>query len=181
MGNRADVVQPKDQPTLELEIRDATEEDAIDMAPHLRQADRNEIAAHSGARPIDALCHGVRMSDRPKVVLYRDKPAAIFGLVSLRGVDDALGWPKGSPALDGAVWLLGTDQVQVFSRQFLRWSRQWLAETSVGYSCVGNMVDLRNYVHVRWIEWLGFKFIDNITYGPEGRTFLRFYKEVDSV
>jgi len=151
--------------------------DAVDMAPRLRQADLAEIKAHSNNEPAQSLQHGVYWSEPAYTVEFLGKPAAIFGVVPVKQGDFGWDWPTGHPHPSGSVWLLGTDDIPLFSRRFLRHSREWLAELEMRYRVLGNMVDVRNTAHVRWIEWLGFTMLDTIDYGPFNLPFQRFYKE----
>ena len=182
MGNRLSTgLQPPLQPTVDLEVRPSLIEDARSLAPRLRQADLAEIQAHSGSDPRKSIEHGIRNSAPAMTVLHKGLPAMIFGVAPCGGSLEDTGhheWPEGRPMIDGVIWLLGSDDLSIFSRQFLRHSRSWTADICTNYSCVGNIVDMRNYVHVRWLQWLGFKFMDRIRYGPENRFFLRFLKEV---
>lgn len=183
MGNRSTVrvQQPPLRPAIGLEVRPSVLEDARLLAPRLRQADLAEIQAHSGSDPRLVLERGIRTSKPAMTVMHDGVPAMIFGVVPCGGLLDEAGvhdWPESQPMVDGSIWLLGSDAISIFSRQFLRHSRTWTTEVSSSYSCVGNIVDMRNYVHVRWLKWLGFTFMDRIRYGPENRFFLRFLKEV---
>jgi len=80
----------------------------------------------------------------------------------------------------GTVWLLGTDEIFTHaSRDFLRLSKEWLSEVSAPFESVGNLVDARNTVHIRWLEWLGFEFIGvQSEFGVEKRPFLEFIQNV---
>lgn len=151
------------------------------MAPRLRMADLAEIKAHSNTEPLVSLQHGVYFSKPCYTVVFKGQPAAIFGVVPVKSQDFGWDWPKGHPHPDGSVWLLGTDAVPMFGRQFLRYSKTWLDELAMRYRVLGNMVDIRNTTHVRWLKWLGFTMLDTIDYGPQNLPFQRFYKETQRV
>jgi hypothetical protein len=77
------------------------------------------------------------------------------------------------------VWLVGTDDLITHSTTFLRHSRQWLATMHEHYRLLYNVIDARNEVHLRWLEWLGFEFIQDVPrYGVERRKFILFRRYV---
>ena len=127
--------------------------------------------------PVVSLKHGVFHGDPCMTVVHKGRPAAMFGAVPVTSSEFGWDWPVQCPHPDGLVWLLGTDDIPLFSSKFLRWSRHWLKDLSIRYKVLGNMVDERNSAHVRWIEWLGFTMMDTIDYGPQNLPFIRFYKE----
>jgi hypothetical protein len=62
-------------------------------------------------------------------------------------------------------------------RWFLRESKKTLAIMQNKYPVLFNMVDARNEVHVKWIQWLGFTFIKkHLHWGPENRLFYEFVR-----
>lgn len=149
----------------ELIVRPSRGDDVQAMAPRLRSEDLAEIVAASGQKAVDALGAGFVASRPCMTVEYNGRPAAMFGVVP-----GEVEYPK-----LGNVWLLGTDDIHLFSRQFLRQSRAWLVEIAKGYDLIGNVVDERNDEHVRWLRWLGFRFIKrHATFGHLGLPFLEF-------
>jgi hypothetical protein len=45
------------------------------------------------------------------------------------------------------------------------------------YTLIGNVIDERNRVHLRWLKWMGFTFVQRIPeYGVQHRPFLEFIK-----
>ncbi len=117
------------------------------IAARMRQADRDEIAAASGRSPLAALSLSYRKSRMCWVALINGQPEVIFGAGDLNVLTGT-----GSP------WLLGTDAVDVFGREFLRGSLHWRDQLLQRYSVLRNVVDCRNAVSIRWLEWLGFEF-----------------------
>lgn len=142
-------------------IRLATEEDVAQMAPKLRQADKNEVWASDGYSPLEALRTSYSLSKPCFTAVLDDEPLAMFGTV---------------PILSnvGSIWLLGTDSVSKAPTSFLRWSRRLLPFLLQPYDMVCNLVDARNTVHIRWIRWLGFTFIRKTTHGPQQLPFYEF-------
>lgn len=83
----------------------------------------------------------------------------------------------------GAVWLLGTDELEDVAMPFLRLSKSWLLRLAAGgFHWLGNVVDIRNEVHIRYLKWLRFTFDpEPVKAGPFGMPFLRFHKEFPCV
>lgn len=149
----------------ELIVRLSRGNDPREMAPRLRTEDIAEVVAASGQKPVDALIAGYELSKPAMTVEYRGRPAAMFGIVPSQ-----LEFPR-----LGNVWLLGTNDINLFSREFLRQSRFWLTTITQGFDIVGNVVDERNLDHARWLKWLGFKFIARHEhFGHLGLPFLEF-------
>jgi hypothetical protein len=133
------------------------------IAPRMRKADVDEIKAASGKSPREALEFSLDRSNEAWALIYDGKPAAMFGV----------GWIS---ILSGmaAPWLLGTDVVQDHYRHFLRGSRWWFARISSGYDVLTNIVDDRNDVSKRWLEFLGFTLDEPQIMGVERRLFRKF-------
>jgi hypothetical protein len=144
------------------------EGDECDLAPRLRQADLDELKAATSEQPIDILRTGAFYS-RPAVTIIGNNGyvAGMFGVVPQR---------DGS----GVVWMLGSDEITKppLSRQFIRECRTFVKVLERGYTELHNVIDERNTVHRRWLEWIGFEFTNRIEkYGVEGRPFLEFKKK----
>lgn len=147
--------------------REYREGDENELAPILRQADLDELKAACSEAPIDILRTGAHYS-RPSVTIVGNSGlvAGMFGVVPQR---------DGS----GVVWMLGSDEITKppLSRQFIRECCTFVKVLESGYTELHNVIDARNWVHRRWLEWLGFEFINRIPeYGVERRPFLEFKK-----
>ena len=147
---------------MSLYVRQSCAEDPVLLAPYLRQADRNEVEAASGATPLEALRQGYELSTDPRTVHENGYPIAMFGVSALgRGV--------------GAPWLLGSGQVEVNWFTFVRRSRDEFAKLRAGWRLLTNFIDERNTLHHRWIRWLGFEMVERVErYGKGGLPFWRF-------
>ncbi len=143
-------------------IRLATEEDISYVAPRLRQADKEEVWASGSYLPEDALRASYRASEPCFAGVEQDKPVALFGVA-----------PVSSNV--GAIWLLGTDAISnKIPISFLRWSRRFLPFLLEPYDMVCNQVHAKNTVHIKWLRWLGFTFINKIERGPYNEQFYEF-------
>ena len=145
----------------------ALKRDAEYVGPRLREADRLEVQASVGGCPKAALQDAVENSEpEAYTCLDRGLPFGMFGVV-----------PFSDNPRFGVIWLLGTDYLtDSVTVSFLRWSKRFLPTLIEPYDLVCNVVDKRNEVHIKWINWLGFSFIREIIYGPENRPFLEFAK-----
>lgn len=147
-----------------LRVRPAALADAEALAPRLRPADLREIAARSGEAPVEVLRRGVGAGKCYAIESHSGDVVALFGVS-----------PSHEPKL-GIVWLLGSEELVRHKTTFLRHSREWLARLAEGYALLGNLVDERNTVHVRWLQWLGFRFLRRIPLGRNGETFIEFVR-----
>lgn len=81
---------------------------------------------------------------------------------------------------EGAVWMLGTDNLLKARRDLLAIAPRWIDFLHKVYPTLTNYVDERNEVAVRWLEAMGFEFpyVDDFV-TPDDVTFRRFYKCVN--
>jgi hypothetical protein len=153
----------QEYPLQRVLVRPATVDDAVRMSPLVRDEDMAEVAAATGSTVLQALLEGLRLSSSCYCLLKERFPVAVFGIAP---VEPRPGY--------GAIWLLGTHEIKDIRWLFLRESRSWLRELEQGYDVIGNVVDARNELHIRWLKWLGFTFIREI---PEfGKAKLPFHE-----
>lgn len=128
---------------MDYNVRLATVEDILWLAPRLREADVAEIAAASGRTPLSVLVSGLADSAPCLVGTADGVPVAAFGIVPVTG--------------SGAVWLLSTPALETHASAFLRRSRGWLDAQQIAYPTLTCTADARNTLHARLITWAGFK------------------------
>ena len=148
-----------------LYVQHATVSDARPITERLRTADRNELSATSGEPPLRVLVDGIQQSTPCFTVKITatGEPCGIFGTRD-----------SGHPE-SGVVWLHGTDDLVANRLTFLRHSRMWLNELHKKYRLLWNVIDARNELHLTWLDWLGFDFVEEIEkYGVERRPFILF-------
>jgi hypothetical protein len=121
------------------------------IAARMRAADREEVFAASGRSPLSALSFSYRHSCQAWTALFDGRPEVMWGVGDL---DILTGI--------GAPWLLGTDAVETNFRGFLRISKHWPAQLLGRYRLLRNVVDARNAVSLRWLEWLGFRLFEPV-------------------
>jgi hypothetical protein len=144
-------------------VRPADLRDAFVLAPRLRKEDVAEVQAH-GITPLDAITHGVKAGGA-WVGCAGGMPIGIYGLAP--GADPLVGHP----------WMLATDDLVTHQKWFLRHCRAGVAEMQSRYPVLVNVVDARNAVHIRWLRWCGFTFINlHKEFGPERRPFYEFVR-----
>jgi len=150
-----------------LRFRPATIQDADVLAPILRAADRLEIQAVVGRDPVDTLREGIATSDPCWASLN-----ASGALISLFGVV-----PDAGNTRSGMIWLLGSEELVSNRIAVLRASRAWIDRIHQHYDYFWNYVDSRNQVHIDWLHWCGFRFVELVEqYGVERRPFWRIEK-----
>ena len=143
---------------------------ATSLAPRLRKADLNELKAHGLENMENALISGITDSIECYTVWNKaiDKPIAIFGSGDLDCV-------KGG----GYVWMLGSSDIKKIKHEFLRHCKDWLDKLLERYNIVYNVIDVRNKVHMRWLEFMGFQFGTEIKIN--GYDFRKFWKVKSNV
>ena len=149
-------------------VRPSILTDVSVVAENMRKEDVDEVRAQTGACPKGGLLYAYFMSKPCLTVVSRHGH-----LMAMGGVV-----PEGENI--GRIWLLGCQSMvddSIDRRWFLRKSKEKLAEMQSLYPLLFNMVDARNEVHVKWIDWLGFTFIKkHLNWGPESRMFYEFVR-----
>ena len=138
------------------------------ISENLRQEDVDEIAAHSGDTPKSGLLYCFFMSKPCMTMVSRNGYLmGAYGVV-----------PEGGNT--GRIWMLGCDRMVKDKKDkwwFLGESRRQLAKLQLKYPLLFNVVDARNEVHIKWLQWMGFTFIKKYPqWGPESRLFYEFVR-----
>ena len=147
-------------------IRTASIEDAVRIAPLLREADKNEIEAMSACSPLSALAYSIATSKSWIACRPDEVPLAIFGVGN--DVGDGVGIP----------WMVGTDEMLKYPKSLVRDARKWVEEQLNTYAILMNYVDARNIVHVNWLRHIGFTVSDTKVFVGQDHTvpFLIFHR-----
>lgn len=138
-------------------IREALMEDASAIAPHLRDADKNEITASSGPYHEKAILYSILSSEAWTVCLPDGTPICIFGVG-----DDTQG--------GGIPWMIGTDEMTKYRKPLIKDARKWVLKKLEDFPVLWNYVDSRNRVHIKWLHHIGFTVSaipEYIGYDPE--------------
>lgn len=159
----------------EVIIRDAVLEDARKLAPYLRASDVKEIKLIAGVGPLAALSFPFsKPAEMRKVyaVLLDNRVSGLFG-VSLSGISSG-GSKIGSP------WFLSSEKLMESQwRRFLRETPAWVRKLGVGYDVLENFVHEDNSLHIRWLKYAKFDFVEHIKeFGVSRTGFWRFRKVI---
>lgn len=153
---------------LMLKVVEAHPMDAIYLAPRLRQIDELEVLS-TGKTPEEALSQSF---DLPKSKVFtgldnEENPVLMFGSVQCPHNKDV-----------GVIWMLATDELDNYKRQFLQECLPHIEEISNGYSHVYNLVHKTNTKSIRWLRWCGFTVDTTKIYDQGGEDFYLFSKEI---
>ena len=130
-------------------IRKTILEDLDYLAPRLRFEDKREILSTAGMTPYTALYYSYLKSEIVfTIVNTKKEPVGIFGIT-----------------VGGAIWLLATDKLKNIQYSFLKENKKVIDFLNTKYKILWNFVDCRNSLHIKWLKWCGFKFINKKKYG----------------
>jgi len=138
--------------------------DCNELVANLRTHDRAEVVAARGSM-ITAL-------DLWASVEKCDERFSVFsgdGLICIYGLAQHPTHPH-----VGVVWLLGTPLLDRHMFSLCREAKLMLAQWHKQYAVLTNMTDQRNRRILRWLKWLGFKFVNEVPIGPEAIPFIIF-------
>ena len=128
-------------------VRKTIKKDCEILAIKLRQSDKNEIWSSHRATPIEALEQGLNESgDFCYTLLLNEEVVGIFGV---NRVDNE----------SGVVWLMGSNNMTSHKSGFYKVSKKCLRLFRKEFSLLFNYVDDRNKQTAKWLEKLGFSFI----------------------
>lgn len=144
-----------------LEIRPSLPGDTWLLANRVRKADVDELWAGLRYTPEQAIRYGLQHSSVVRTAFIEGEAAAIYGVVPREGA--------------GIPWAVFTTTIDRHALTFLRGSRRELESMREGYDRLVNVVDARNTLAVRWLQWLGFALDEPVPYGPDGVLFHRFW------
>ncbi len=134
---------------MEWSVRKATEDDVRHIAPRLREADKKELMASCGEDPEKHLLDSLKLPSMGTWVgVKNDKPEIIFGVV--QSACREIGFP----------WMVCTDELKKSPREFIIKCKRWVEGFSKNYPLLLNFVHAENELHIRWLKWCGFEFIE---------------------
>jgi hypothetical protein len=146
-------------------LRVATIEDAVTLAPRLRAADRDECIALTGGDPLMALIASLQVSELALAMVGREGE-----VVGLCGIG------RGNTEIDRTIWMMASDDLLKYKTEFLRKSRDWITEMNQKHPLLWNWADSRNELHLKWLRWNGFIFINRSPVHPGGPDFIHFVR-----
>lgn len=146
-----------------LAVEPARDEDAVELAAAMREADRAELAA-VGVDPE----HGVRSSiAASRWALTARDDVGIVCVFGLAVYGTALA-PVGAP------WMLGTDRVRAHRRSLVRLGPAYIRAMVDEAPFLVNFVHAENRTAVRWLRRAGFSIHQPVPHGPYGAPFHPF-------
>ena len=149
-------------------IRPATEDDARDLAPRMREADAAEVWASGRKTPKAALLSSVRLSSHAWAGLVDGEIVAMWGVC-----------PASMLSRVGVPWMLASDALVAHQKAFLRRNAQYVAFMLSCYTRLTNWVDARNTTSIHWLRWLGFTIQPAEPHGALKMPFHRFERCAD--
>jgi hypothetical protein len=147
--------------TLDL-IRPASIDDALYVAKHLQEDDRNEVEG-LGLIPATALLLSVHNSEI--AVSFFNPKGHLCGLAGVSRTD----------AHCGAIWMLTTPHIRPYPKLFLKEAKRWVDQIT-SFDVLHNIADPRNALHMKLLHKLGFKKLMYRTVGPDRLTYVEFAK-----
>jgi hypothetical protein len=148
----------------ELTVVEATYRHALDLAFHLFEGERDELEAHFGGAPLDAVLRGLTLSAESYAVLDGSCVVAMFGVV-----------PDPKPTLlggqVGALWFLTAEAFLRVARQTLRLARRVLPALLERYTALAVFIDARYVASLRLARFLGFALRPAVPFGAAGLPF----------
>lgn len=146
-------------------VRKAKAGDGTSLAPRLRKVDLKEVKACSTEDPAKLLEDTIKIYGAfTYVIEVNGLVIGIFGVV-----------PHSDIA--GIIWMLGSDDIVKVKIPFLRNCKFWVEAFSDLYPILFNVVSKENELHISWLKWLGFKFINEYKeYGLNKEPFIEFIK-----
>ena len=131
-----------------------TLEAALEVASNLRSEDRREIEEGWGYDPVQSLTEAIH----DDFCVYFTAP---------NGKTAGMGGINGT-----VIWMVTTPVIHDYPIGFVKEAKRVLATRKE--PILGNIVDKRNTIHLRLLKYLGFKFLREISHGPNQLTFIEF-------
>ena len=134
------------------------------LAPHLRQADKEEVEAQ-GKTAEQALYEAYKYSEECYTAYSGRKIVGMFGICSF-----------GLPCGYKAIWFLGSDESEKYPISFVKKGRD-LIKKVLKTDNIYNMVYCGNESHIRYIERIGLTVDkEHVFFTEQGFAFYQFYK-----
>ena len=128
---------------------------AYEVACNLRPDGYREVVEGHGHDPKLTLPIGAKQTDS----VYFTSPTGVIAGVA--GVGDK-----------GEIWMLCTPAISTFPITFAREAKRYIE--SRPEELLWNIADKRNTTHLKLLKFLGFKFLRELTHGPNNLTFIEF-------
>ena len=141
-------------------IRGAEDDDIGELAENMRDLDRQEVYAATGATPLEALTHCMERKREAFTATADGVPFCMFGVTDLTSMGG------------GTPWLLTSQDILKHRRQLIKFSapvaHYWRDNM---YDYLINFVDARHLPALRWASHIGFEVREAKPYGVFGLPF----------
>ena len=138
-------------------IHPITLEVAYEVASNLRPEDEREVRDGHGHIP------------RIHIPLFSREGDCVYFTVPNGETAGIAGVNK-----NGSIWMLCTPSILKYPLFFVKESKRFVESRTE--PLLWNIADKRNTVHLKLLKFLGFKFLRELTYGPNNLTFIEFAK-----
>ena len=136
-------------------IHPATIEAALKVASNLLPDDRRELEEGHGLDPMEELPLAVHRGSCVWFEVPNGKTAGMAGV-----------------GPNGEVWMLCTPAILEYPITFAREAKRFIESREE--AILWNVVDKRNKVHLKLLKFLGFEFLEEISFGPKQLSFIEF-------
>lgn len=148
---------------IRYEVVPATRAHAEELAPRMRHADAEEVAA-MGYAPLPSLLVSLDNSLSAFTGLADGRVVCMFGHCVQTVLSD-----EASP------WLLSSRDITHHVKAFLRLNRQYIAEMRKRYRLLSGLVCETNTVSKRWLVRLGFTIDNGLRYPIPGKPGFHYF------
>lgn len=142
-------------------LRPAHPDDAVYLAPSLRDSDRQEVAA-THVNVEHAVRFAIQFSPICDIAELNGLPAVVLGCGERDG--GAVGVP----------WLLATNAVRPLPGALTKLGQAYVKRFLARWPTLMNHVDARNTASIEWLRFLGFEIREPIPFGLRGEPFHPF-------
>jgi hypothetical protein len=136
-------------------IHPITLEAAYKVASNLRPEDEREVREGHGLTPT---IHIPLYSQHGDCVYFTVPNGETAGIA---GVNE-----------NGSIWMLCTPSILKYPLTFAKESKRFVESRTE--PLLWNIADKRNTVHLKLLKFLGFKFLREVTHGPNNLSFIEF-------
>ena len=140
---------------LDQYVHPITREAAIEVASNIRDDDRRELEEGHGLTPYEYL---VDYEAKKGTCVWFEVPNG--KTAGMAGVDN------------GIIWMVCTPAIHEYPITFAREAKRFVESRTE--PLLWNIVDKRNRVHLKLLKFLGFKFLREISHGPNNLSFIEF-------
>ena len=130
-------------------------EAAVDVASNLREDDYREVYEGHGHYPLFYLPFAAFVGDTVWFEVPNGRTAGMGGIYN-----------------NGMIWMVCTPAIHKYPIAFVKEAKRVLHTRTE--PLLWNIVDKRNTVHLKLLKFLGFKFLREISHGPNQLSFIEF-------